>query len=220
MRESVMFYGIKDHQKGKCFLMGLDAIKAQIEYIESMFVEIDTEYIADVIIIRKESDIRIGAGVSLTLIGRESIHIEPGVIVRSVGAEGKSGSDDSRGHCTTNTDRDGGGVGDGQVGYSGTSAGNFIICTTHLEFEQDMERFFHVALVGGKGGAGGKGGKGGLFWLNLVESAENRRAVEKISPPILTGGEAANRGSDDDGEHKITFSSTFSDVMKRLTDEG
>jgi len=186
-----MFYGIKDHQKGKCFLMGLDAIKAQIEYIESMFVEIDTEYIADVIIIRKESDIRIGA-------------------------EGKSGSDDSRGHCTTNTDRDGGGVGDGQVGYSGTSAGNFIICTTHLEFEQDMERFFHVALVGGKGGAGGKGGKGGLFWLNLVESAENRRAVEKISPPILTGGEAANGGSGDDGEHKITFSSTFSDVIKKL----
>ena len=175
--------------------MGLDAIKAQIEYIESMFVEIDTEYIADVIIIRKESDIRIGA-------------------------EGKSGSDDSRGHCTHTPDRDGGGVGDGQVGYSGTSAGNFIICTTHLEFEQDMERFFHVALVGGKGGAGGKGGKGGLFWLNLVESTENRRSVEKISPPILTGGEAANRGSDDDGEHKITFSSTFSDVMKRLTDEG
>ncbi len=214
-----------------------------------MYVETDTEYVADVILIRKEADIRIGAGVSLTLIARDSVHIEPGVIVRSIGREAQSDLCDSSEHCLTDTNRNGRGEEGGHVGDSGSSAGNFIICTTHLEFEQDMERFFYVALVGGKGR------RGGLFWLNLVESTENRIVVEKISPPILIGGEegdaassdngstsgiphnavfdrrnAVPRGStgirgkkgnqDNEGEFKITFFPTFSDALKRLGDEG
>ena len=187
--------------------MGLDAIETQIKYIESMYVEIDTEYIADVITIRKNADIRIGAGVSLALVARDKVHIEPGVVVRSVGLEGKPETNSSSGDRATNNDKDGGRGQNGQAGLPGSAAGNFIICTTHLEFEQDMERFFHVALVGGKAGMGG------LFWLNLVESPDNKIIVEKIPPPILIEGDG------DEGEFKITFSPTFSDVMKKLSNE-
>ncbi len=66
---------------------------------------------------------------------------------------------------------------------------------------------------------GGKEGRGGLFWLNLVESAENRIIIEKISPSILIGGEVVNGNSGADGDYKITFSTCFSDAKKRLTAE-
>ncbi len=100
--------------EGKVFFMCPETTATHLETIGSMYVESDTEYIADVILMRKGADIRIGAGASLTLIARDSVHIEPGVIVRSVGGE------------------------DDQSGNSSGSAGNFLVCTTHLEFEPDM----------------------------------------------------------------------------------
>jgi hypothetical protein len=198
-----------------------------------MEIKDDDEFFADDIVITKKACITIAPGATLTLVARNSVLFEPGVVVQSIGREGAIGADGVGGHCTTDVGRDGGHGGNGHAGAMGQTSGNLIVCATVLRFEENMEQFFQVSLLGGKGGRGGKGGdggyagrasaacfggcnagrggnggsggvggdggKGGTLWLNLVESPENRKAVEQMPPPNLSGGQGGDPGRGGDG---------------------